>query len=436
MIQNIKEKTAVLNISKEKAIAVAVSGGMDSMALLYILQKLFQKIVVFHCNFQLRETATKDERFVKEYCKVHSLTCKTRRFETKTLKKTSPLSSQELARNLRYDWFQEEMKHSNIQYLFIAHHQDDSVETFFLNLLRKTGTRGLKGIPLQNNNVIRPLYDISKKKIEQFVAKEGIPYRTDETNMSLIYKRNYLRNKILPLLESEFPGIKKNVSDTIEIIRESNKIIEDRRKMFREKILLPFFSSKKLSLLKLTEEEHFFLKEWLSENGISYDITKKIISIDSHETKKFFGKGKTFFLKSKTLSFSEKTDKKTIEKQINTIDKKGEISLGFLNIQWKKLSYPPIFKEKTATFEVNSLQFPLTVRKWKNGDTFTPFGMKGRKKVSDYLTGLKIPLQEKEKTFVLSDKKGTILWVVPFMINEKMKVNDLSKELITFSIQE
>ena len=224
---------------KEKKLLIAISGGIDSVVLTHLLSRLNFNISLAHCNFNLRGTESDlDTVFVKDLAKKLEIRCFTTSFETERIAKENKESTQIAARNLRYSWFQEIRQENNFDYILTAHHADDNLETFLINLTRGSGLDGFTGIPEINGNIVRPLLKFSREEIEVFAKEEKISWREDQSNTSTKYVRNKIRHNILPVLKEINPSLLDTFSKTLTHLQESTQIISDRVAAISKKVVL------------------------------------------------------------------------------------------------------------------------------------------------------------------------------------------------------
>lgn len=408
---------------------VGLSGGVDSVVLTHILLRLGYNVKAVHCNFHLRGSESdRDEDFVRAFCKRAGIGLDVKDFDTEAFAKNKGISIEMAARELRYAYFEEKRSQYGNAAIFVAHHSDDSIETMLLNLIRGTGLAGLCGIKAVNGHVMRPLLCISRDDIENYAKENGLPYVTDSTNMQNDYMRNKIRNKLIPLLKEINPDVTKVLLTDIENFSGAYDVY----KAFTEKQLREILQSdgkvSRLDISKLSEapDKETLLHEWLKKHGFNPSQTKQIASCKNAEN------GTTFQSRSHVLR-KEGGFWTLYEKEPGRDP--GSISINDI-LKIEETNDTTIIKSKdTAVFDASKLQFPLSVRKWQDGDRFNPIGMGGKtKKVSDLLCDLKMPVREKDKVLVLLSR-GQIAWVIGIRPDERFKVTPSTKRVIKATIK-
>ena len=418
-------------LTENRPVLVGVSGGADSIALLTILVELGYSCIAAHCNFHLRgEESLQDERFTKEYVEKLQIPFVKIDFETEQYAAENHLSIEMAARELRYRWFEEQRVHRGAQAIAVAHHRDDNVETLLMNLIRGTGIRGLSGIQPKNGFVVRPMLAVSREEIQNWFAKRNLSYVTDSTNLSDAYTRNFIRLRILPLLEEVNPSVKKAIARTSEHLAATEaiylQVIEEARKEV-------FDSENRLSIAALMKypAPNAVLYELLKVYGFSRSVVEDIYSSLTKESGKVFFSSSFRLIKDRDYLLFSPLVKEEIQEYILNGDEKewiGPIELSFESVVIT--TDFQIRKEKNiAYFDADKLTFPLTLRKWQEGDWFIPFGMKGRKKLSDYFSDRKFSRLEKEQTWLLCSG-DTIIWIVGERSDNRFCLDKMTKRAL------
>ena len=436
MLEKTKLKLSNLYDYQSKNYLLAVSGGVDSMVLISVFQKLGLNFGVAHCNFQLREIeADLDTKLVekttsnlnKEFFKIY--------FETTKYAVENNISTQMAARDLRYSWFDKIATKNNYDYIVTAHHLNDQVETILLNLTRGTGIDGITGIKFLNKNIIRPLLSISKQEILAFAKKENIEYRNDKSNLSNKYKRNSIRNQVIPLLEELNPSFLKTMEKNIE---NFNSVAKVYTKSIEKELSNGLITTKNenfyihLERLKNSSNPINLLYEFIKRYGFNYSDSEQIIKSISGNYKS----GKLFYSTLHSILIDRKNlilspIKETINNEFLISEEKKNVTFP-VKLTLKKLKKEEleiVAHKKVAFFDYSILQFPLLIRKWKPGDYFYPFGGHGRKKLSDYFIDNKFSLLEKEKTYVLVSA-DEIIWVIGHRSSDKYKISSKTNQIL------
>lgn len=411
-------------------VIVGLSGGADSMVLLDILTLLGYRCIAAHCNFHLRgEESNRDAAFVKQWCKNTDIELTSIDFDTKGYATDKKISIEMAARELRYRWFEIIRKQYNAQAIAVAHHKDDSIETVLLNLTRGTGIHGLTGIAPKNGYIVRPLLCLTRLEVENYLEERGIPHVVDSTNNEDIYTRNFLRLNIIPELEKLNPAVKEAISRTSDNIAEAEKVYNSAI----ENDIHLVFSDNKIDISELiqTASPQSVLFELLSPLGFQSSVIEDIInSLDGISGKVFYSKDYRL-IKDREYLLLDKIGQE--ENQIGEffVDKVSqEITYPIrLNIKLKE-NNNSIEKDSSKLYaDADKLTFPLVLRKWKQGDWFIPFGMKGRKKLSDYFSDQKFSLKDKEDCWILISGDD-IVWIVGERSDDRFRVTEETKNVL------
>ena len=405
-------------------IIVALSGGADSVALLRILHTLGYDCEAAHCNFHLRGTESdRDEMFVRKLCKTMRTPLHTIDFATEQYAIEKKISIEMAARELRYQWFAEIKEKTKANVIAVAHHQDDSVETVLLNLIRGTGINGLLGIRPKNGDIVRPLLCISRKEITDYLQNAGQEYMTDSTNLQDEYTRNKIRLNLLPLMQEINPLVKEHIIDTSNYLNDVNRIynkgIEEGKQRVIEKGNIRI-----VPLLKEPSPEAL-LFEILYPLGFNVAQTKNILAMLEGQTgKQFISKDGWRVVKNRELLLIDKKEKQE-NPPFCLIKEEKEYTKDFIIPREKHI----------ACFDTDKLIGEINLRKWQTGDIFIPFGMKGKKKVSDYLTDRKFSIIQKENQWVLccGDK---IIWIVGERTDNRFRIDEKTKKVTVFKMSE
>jgi len=428
---------------KDKKLLIAVSGGVDSVVLTYLLYQLNFKISLAHCNFRLRgKDSDQDEIFVKELAKQLEVPVFTTSFETEKVAKQEKLSIQVAARKLRYKWFDKIIIENNLDFLLTAHHTDDNLETFLINTIRGTGLEGLTGIPEKNEYIIRPLLPFSREQIEKYAKDNALKWREDSSNIETKYLRNKIRHAIIPILKELNPGILSSFTKTIENLTGSRQIIDDVITGVKNTVVIPAQAGiQKINIAKLKQYNNpkAYLYELLKE--YSFTEWNDVVSLlDGQSGKQVLSdthrliKDRDFLLLTKL--HSAKTEQNLyVLNENDTVFENSEVKLKLTNqnISNSVLNTPPKFQD-SILIDRDKLKFPLTVRKWEKGDYFYPFGMQGKKKLSKFFKDEKISILQKEKIWLLCSE-DQIVWVIGKRLDDRFKITDTTKNILKIENQ-
>lgn len=417
----------------QQSVLLAVSGGIDSMVLLHLFEKSAFSYGVVHCNFQLRgDESDGDEVFVRQQVLNHGVPFFTRRFETREHARVNGISVEMSARQLRYDYFEEVRVENGYDYIVTAHHQDDLLETFFVNLSRKTGIRGLTGIREKTGKVIRPLLFATRQEIEQYARMQFIEYREDRTNSEVVYQRNFIRHRILPLLSELNPAFRSNLADTIDNLRSAGEVYAHGIAVEKQKVMSEQEHGLAIHIATLKESPfpETLLFEILSEYNFNPQTAGHIFQrLDSEPGKQFFSRTHRL-VKDREFLFITPVPEE--EERIYYLEKDdielfAPLTLNIEKFRGDDFQIDP--SPQVACLDAVKLEFPLLIRKWKQGDYFQPLGMQGFKKLSDFLIDEKVPVHEKENTWLLCSGQK-IVWVIGRRIDDRFKVLPGTREVI------
>ena len=436
MLSNFKNHiSARFPFMENKKLFLAVSGGLDSMVLLHLFQQLEYEIAVLHCNFQLRGLESfGDQDFIRNYCEENNISIFTTQFDTEAFAKDYKLSTQIAARELRYNWFYELLEIHNFDYILTAHHADDNLETFIINLSRGTGLDGLVGIPEQNDKIIRPLLPFSREEILNYAKENTIKWREDSSNASNKYLRNKIRHDLVPVLKEINPNFLKAFQKTQSYLQESNEMAEDASIMIYQQVAKEAGEEIHFDLKKLKKLPNYksYLYQWLNEFGFLawndiYDL------VDGQSGKQVFSAEFRLLKNRETLILSpiaEIPEKEEFE--INESDQEVNFPL---KLSLCNVSHITIDSNKVIFVDAEKIRFPLVLRKWKEGDSFQPFGMNGKKKkISKLFKDEKLSLIEKENSWLLcSDDQ--IVWVVGIRQDERFKIENTTNNILKIELQ-
>lgn len=400
---------------------LALSGGVDSMVLAILLIKYGIKFSAAHCNFQLREKdSDDDEEFVRNFCNQNKIELFVKKFDVEEFMKSGNYSTQMAARELRYSWFDQLMDDNGFDLLLTAHHLDDSVETFLINLSRGSGIAGLLGIQKHNQKIFRPLLNYSKKEIFDFAIENNISWRDDKTNLETVYARNKIRHLIVPVLKEVHSEFLKNFSKTVDYLKTDylllkSHIDETKKNLFKSKGNDISINIDDLSALN---HPNAYLFHLFSEYGFDHpvEIEKLIRSKNSGQIE-----SKTHRLiknRNELLLTAVKTDLLPVEIELI----QGSIIQKPLYL--KVLKSETRDKDAAEVFDFEKINFPLHLRRPKEGDIFHPLGVNGSKKLSKFFKDEKYSRLDKERTWVLTDNRDRIIYIVGKRMDERFKITE------------
>ncbi len=417
---------------KGRKLLLACSGGLDSVVLAQLSIKSGLQITLAHCNFKLRGAESDgDEFFVKQLAKNLGCPIITTSFNVKKHIHENGGSVQMAARTLRYVWFQELMDKEGFDYVLTAHHADDSLETFLINLSRGTGLEGLSGIPKQNNKIVRPLIGFSRNQILEYAKSEGVSWREDASNKENKYLRNKIRHDIVPKLKELHPTFLDNVKRTQSHLNHSNALIENHIQSIKDTLFKDTGDSVKVKIEALLEYQPIeaYLYELFKDFGFTeWSNVKKLLSAMSGKevlsnTHRLL-KDREYLI----LSQKEPADDQIffIDEDVNEVN--NPITLKIESVESVKIS-----PKNVIFLDKEKLNYPLILRNWQKGDYFYPFGMRGRKKISKYFKDEKIDVHSKEKQWLLCSGHD-IVWVVGMRLDERFKVDGTTKNILKVTL--
>ena len=417
--------------TENRPVLVGVSGGADSIALLTILVKLGYSCIAAHCNFHLRgDESLRDEQFTADYARDLGVPFLKADFNTGQYAAERHLSIEMAARELRYNWFEEQRLALGAQAIAVAHHRDDSVETLLMNLVRGTGIRGLSGIRPKNGYVVRPLLSVSRNEILDWLTVRHISYITDSTNLSDAYTRNFIRLRVLPLLEEINPAVKTAIARTSEHLSAAENIYLYVVEQARREVFLSENCISIEALMRYPSPETI-LYELLKPYGFSPIIANDIYSALSKESGRIFYSSSHRLVKDRKCLLLSSVEKESVcEYVLSGDEEKWE---GPVELSFDKVVITEDFcirKDKNIAYlDYDKLRFPLILRTWKEGDWFIPFGMKGRKKLSDYFSDRKFSRLDKERIWLLCSGDD-ILWIVGERPDNRFCIDKATKNVL------
>lgn len=426
-------------IPREAGFIIAVSGGADSIALLHAFKYLNLKIRALHCNFKLRgKESDMDEQFVKRFCDIYGIAISVKEFDTTGYAKANGVSIEMAARELRYAWFSEMKTKKKMDYIVVGHHADDLAETFFINVCRGTGIKGLTGIKPVNGDILRPLLPCSRADILKYIEDNQLGFRTDSTNNSLDYVRNRIRHQVIPVFKEINPAFRETMEDNCENLKETELIFRYGIEQLQEQVMECEENEILIDIQKTlgTPAPYTLLYETLKPFGFNKTQISDILH--SHEAtpgRQFIAgdhiltKGRRYW---RLFNNSEHT-----ETHIQ-IDREGEFRINNKTFRFTSVPISPDFiipqDASTACMDADKAVFPMLIRNWQAGDYFCPIGMKkSKKKLSDFFTDQKFSAkQKKECLLLLSDNK--IAWIIGSRLDERFKITSFTRNILMIQV--
>ncbi len=413
--------------TRNHKLLVAVSGGKDSMVLCHLLFSMEFDISLIHVNYHLRgEESNTEALLVESWAKERNL----KFFIKNVFLDLNSSNRQELARNIRYEYFDQIREEYKYDFILTAHHEADLIETFFMNLNRGSGLRGLKSIRYQNGYRIRPFIHITQSAILTYLSEHKVPYHEDSSNLKNIYSRNYLRNEVIPLLEKRFPQFQKNAHQSIQYLQELNEYMIAQEKLW--KTLNVFYIEEVYKILKPNLQNKIHFSSWLSQFGFHHDQIQDILHDLNAVGNQYYSKdGFQLLVDRDFLLMSQLKPSFNEVKHVIAIDEEFTIQLPKGSLTFFPDMILPTAEElrsdsMTAYFDNELIRENLVVRSWLPGDFIMPLGMKGKKKkLQDIFTDQKIDRLSKTDIIVVQHQKD-ILWVVGHTISEKYKLTENS----------
>ncbi len=425
-----------LAIAENDRIILAVSGGRDSMLMAYLFIQLGYDCRLAHCNFSLRGAdSDADEALVRQFAAQYTVPCFVHRFDTEAYAEEKGISIQMAARDLRYAWFEALRQQENAQWIAIAQHQQDHIETTLINMSRGTGLRGLRGILLKQGLLIRPLLFLSAEQITKHVTAWDIPFRDDQSNFSTKYARNKIRIEVLPKLREVNPDFDAVMLENIANFSETYTLLQSFISPIRDALF-----RQKGDFVEIEREE---LEQYLSNTGLLYELfnpygfSKEVLgdlqrAWDGEPGRRFYSGTHELLLDRRLLLLRPIISAAASEDPILLYEDYSEVSFAshcFQTSLETDKSIDP--RADRAKMDYGKLVFPLTLRYWKQGDVFYPLGMKGKQKLSDYFVQKKISRFAKEQIPILLNGNGDIIWVVGHRLDNRYRITESTKKVFT-----
>jgi tRNA(Ile)-lysidine synthase len=409
-------------------VILSVSGGIDSMSMAWLFELCGYKYSIAHCNFHLRgKESDEDARFVEKYSKKKKVKFYLENFDAKSFADQHKISIQMAARQLRIKWLECLSEQHKYRYYATAHHKDDQIETFFINLLRGTGISGLHGIiPLQGR-LIHPMLFTNRKEIEIFAKEKKIPYREDSSNLRSDYKRNKVRHQLLPLIKEINPHYAEIFTDNINRLKQAETIYLQQIKSAASHVIKTHDNQVKISVSLLLELDPIetYLYEFISQFNFNFTEVRNIIkTLDKQSGKQFLSKSHRLFKDRDHLIIEKIKEKEPNDITYKIFKDTLELTVP-LKMEFDFINKTPDFKfiddRNQAYLDADKLSYPLLIRKWERGDYFYPLGMKRKKLLSDFFIDNKFSIPAKEKIWLLISN-DQVVWIIGQRIDNRFKV--------------
>jgi len=423
----------------EHRILLAVSGGIDSVVMAHLFTESGYDCAIAHCNFQLRgEESELDEEFVRSLAMSLEIPFFVKQFDVEPVMKDRGHSLQMAARELRYDWFEELLREYSLDRVATAHNKNDAVETFFLNLSRGSGIRGLKGIAPRRDKIIRPLLFATRSQIEDFQHSSGIAFREDSSNVETKYQRNKIRHDVLPVMEQISPGFLEIMDGNMERLGEvceiyTNHVQQVRKDLFKNKQGKITIDTKMLAAMNP-------LSTWLYELFSPYGFTRSQCAgirriMDSGPGRQSISTTHRLF-KDRDQMILVPVETESFKRYYLDDPGKDSILPFPMDMEVMERSELESLPDDpfTACVDFDLIQFPLIIRRWLHGDYFYPLGMEGIKKLSDFFVDNKVPVPEKERTWIMASGKK-IVWIMGHRIDNRFRVTPSTRRVLMLRFQ-
>lgn len=437
--------------SKDRLI-LAVSGGLDSAALCELCHELNLDFVIAHCNFQLRgKESQRDEEFVLTLGKKYDKKVFVNRFDTEKYAEEKKLSVQVAARELRYKWFNEladslqmmddspfNGHRSSVIHIATAHHLDDNIETLLMHFFRGTGIAGLRGMPMKQGKIVRPLLFAKKEELKAFALSHHLNWVEDSSNETDKYSRNYFRHQFIPILQKIYPEVMNNLAANTERFRDIETLYLQSIEQHKKKLLEKKGNEIHIPVLKLKKTEALVTVcyEIMKEYGFSPAQTEELIRLSDSESGKYIQSETHRILKNRNwLIISPKQNESSKIILIEEGEKNIEYPMGYLHLEIHPAANSKLQTANSiASLDASQIRFPILLRKWKAGDYFYPMGLCKKKKLSRFFIDNKLSRVDKEKVWVLEMNKK-IIWVIGMRIDDRFKITPKTRQVLKIEMR-
>ncbi len=418
-------------------ILLAVSGGKDSALMVQLFKQAGFNFGIAHCNFNLRGAeAQRDEAFVRLLAEEVAAPVHVIQFDTAAFASQEKISIQMAARQLRYQWFEQLRLEHSYSYIALAHHQNDSIETLLLNLVRGTGIAGMHGILPKRNKLVRPLIFLSRQEIDTLIEENSIAYVEDSSNASSKYARNKIRLKVIPQLREINPNLEETFAANIKRFAETELLLQDVVRQKSAALLNKVNHAFEIAIsqVQALKPQKLLLFEILKPFGFSSAVVDDLLtSLAKQSGTTFTSLNYQLIIDREKLIITKKNGSTTPtlymqEESVTALDDGRKINFFVTNsVQFSS-------NNKMAYVDANLLRFPLSIRFWQDGDRFKPLGMQNFKKLSDFFIDSKIPVPQKHAVPLLFNGDGKLIWVIGLRQDERFKVTEATKKVAIFEL--
>lgn len=419
-------------INVDDKVLLAVSGGKDSMLMLWLFHKAGFKFEIAHCNFNLRGTESDaDEQLVHDWAEKHDVVCHVKHFDTEIYAESEKISIQLAARELRYTWFEELRIERGCTSIAIAQHSNDNIETLLFNLSRGTGLKGLTGIKPKRNNIIRPLLFLTANEIFGFVKKNCIPYRDDASNFSNKYARNKIRLDIVPEFEKLNKDFVKNVDESIIRFQEAVDVLDDFVDELRNKIFIPRgHDSWSIAKTSIRNQKIGLLYMLFEPYGFTKNVLEDLMCTINKESGRLF-ESQDYKILNDRDNLILRRQQQIPNQLILNLERPSRLEWGNYAFDCQVLDDCSIEKDTNIVkIDMTKIVFPLHIRTWNVGDIFHPLGMKGKKKVSDLFIQHKVDVFQKREIPILCNGNGDVIWIGGIQMDDRYKITQKTKKVL------
>ncbi len=424
-------------ISPGGKVLLAVSGGVDSMVMWKLFDFSEMDYGVIHCNFTLRgKESDDDERLVRDQAAERAVQLYVKQFDTEDYARMKGISVEMAARELRYTWFEEVRAAEGFDYIATAHHKDDLIETFFINLIRKSGIKGLSGFREKSGTLIRPMLFTNRKEIESWATTNRVTFREDHTNSEVVFQRNFIRHEIIPRLESLNPAFRANLTETMGNLRQTEEFFNTEVNRQIRKISVPEAENPAVYISGLLKLPHprYVLFDWMSRFGFNATSVESVwTALVTEPGKRWFSATHRLVTDRDQLIITPLTEEPD---QLFYIGEEEREIREPLHLQLERLpaaGFTIIRDPAVACLDAGNLDFPLIIRKWKPGEYFQPLGMSGFKKISDFFTDEKFSLPEKENTWILYSG-NKVVWIIGNRIDHRFRITPDTRKIMKITL--